>query len=303
MDTKPELKHYFELPLAIVMLSTAPILIRYTNIHPLSLIAYRLLFVAGILFILGFIKKQKFKMNKERFKIALVSSILLLHFITWINAIRNLPISVATIIYSCHPVTTAIMGRMILKEAYYKRYFIGLILSLIGMYFVSLTKNNQMEITQYGLINVILSAFFYSLYMVLSKRIRRGLDNTEYSFYLNLFSALFSFCIILIGQLIFNYQINFIHFEVKDWFVILSLTIMPSLLGHTLMVYLVHYFNLNWLSIFKLASPILSSIMAYLLFNEILTITHGIAFTFILIGLVISSNLGDIYAKRSRVNQ
>lgn len=303
MENTPTLKHYIELPFSIIMLATAPILIRYSGIHFLALIGWRLFFVSLGLFIISILFKSKISFKKSYLKIGGVSFILLLHFVTWIIAIRNLPVSVATISYACHPITTAILAKFILKEKYHKRYLVGLVFSMIGMYLVSQTKNNNMEVTSIGLISVGFSALFYSLYMVLSKKVRSGLNNIQYSFFLNLFGMIMTFFVIANLNFLGITHIESINYPLDEWKVIITLALFSSLMGHTLLLYLVHYFNLNLISIIKLASPIMSSIFAYILFKEQLTYIHGLAFTFILFGLVISSNLGEFYAKRLRTRK
>jgi drug/metabolite transporter (DMT)-like permease len=290
-------KHYMGLPIALIMLASAPILIRLSNIHFLSLISWRLVFVCALLFIINFkfpIKTISFKQKKE---IAIVGIFLFCHFITWVIAIRNLPISVATIIYATNPITTAVFAKIILKEKYHLRYFISLLISMVGIVIIANLKGSTIAVTAYGITAIILSASFYSLYMVLSKKIRKSIDNTTYSFYLNATASIIGFSYLLINNIFLENPIDIVSFSNIEWLYILLLAIFPSLLGHTLLIYLVHFFNLNWVSIFKLINPLISSFFAYIFFKESFTPTHWLAFSFILIGLINSFDLKRLYEK------
>ena len=162
---------------------------------------------------------------------------------------------------------------------------------MIGIFIIANFKNSIIPVTAFGIVSIVLSAMFYSLYMVLSKRIRQKIDNTTYSFYLNLSAGCFGFISIILYNLYSTSPIDLIYFPNIEWFYILLLAIFTSLLGHTLLIYLVHFFNLNWVSIFKLLNPLLSSFMAYIIFKESFTSTHWLAFGFILIGLINSFDL------------
>jgi len=299
MISTPTTKHYTSLPLALIMLASAPILIRFSNIHFLSLISWRLIFVCTLLFIINFkfpIRKVSFK---EIRKIAAVGLFLFLHFITWVIAVRNLPISVATIIYATNPIYTAIFGKVILKEKYHLRYFMSLLISMIGIVIIANIKGSTIPVTAFGITAIIISAIFYSLYMVLSKKIRQSTDNTTYSFYLNGSAAIFGFGCLFFNNLFFDIPINIISFQNIEWIYVLLLAVFPSLLGHTLLIYLVHFFNLNWVSIFKLINPLISSFLAYIFFKESFTVTHWVAFGFILIGLINSFDLKSLWRQKN----
>lgn len=303
MTNTPTSKEYMGLPIALLMLASAPILIRFSSIQFLSLISWRLIFVCILLFIISFKHPiQKISLLQKK-KIATVGFILLCHFVTWVIAIRNLPISVATIIYAANPISTAIFGRLILKEKYYLRYFISLLISMAGIVIIANIKGGTIPITPFGISAITASAIFYSLYMVLSKRLRQGIENTTYSFYLNLSGALIGFTLLLGYNYFTDQTINIINYPVIEWGYVILLALLPSLMGHTLLIYLVHFFNLNWISIFKLANPLFSSFLAYIFFKENFTSTHWIAFSFILVGLINSFDLKRLYGKSNRTSK
>ncbi len=308
------LKNILILALSLFMLSAAAVIVKFSTLHPIVLLFWRLLFVTLLLLPLYITqyyewyprKKSKMMMSikskpiipskKELMEILFVSFFLVGHFYTWFKGVPLLPISVASIIYATNPIYTAIIAYFVLKEEYHFRYFISFLMALLGIVITMRHDFSAHTINLQGVGLMIATAIFYSSYMALSKKMRLKRDNISYSFYLNFFAAIISL-IILIAAISFSSEsIEWITFDFHNWWVILSLAVFASLLGHTLMIYSVAHLNLNFVSIFKLFGPLLSSLMAFLVFGEKMSTDHIIGFLFVASGVIISL---DFFNKRS----
>jgi len=290
--------------LSLFMLATAPIFVKFSTLHPLALLVWRLLLVSFLL--LPFVAvKIKFRPTlKELRSISFVSILLVAHFYTWFKGVPMLPIAVATIIYATNPIYTALLGRIILREPYYPRYALSLVVCLLGILATLRPKllalwNSDASgggLSGEGVIYMLITSFFYSCYMTFSKK--RRLDqaerrgNSEYNFFLNLFACIFTFAIILIlnsfNPATSSSHVVYWNFSPANWWPIFGLALFPSLMGHVLMVYSVAHINLNFASLFKLINPLLSSLLAYLIFGEVMTMDHWIGFALVSLGVFIS---------------
>lgn len=290
------LKNILILSLSLFMLASAAVIVKFSTLHPLTLLCWRLGFVVIILFPFYLSKKQSIPNKIQLLKISFVSLFLVGHFYTWFRGVPLLPVSVATIIYATNPIYTAVISHFVLKEEYRLRYFVSFLMAIIGIVLIVKHDLQIQSISIEGVSLMITSAIFYSCYMTLSKRVRINRDNTSYSFYLNLFSVIISITILILINTFSDRPILWIGFAPFNWWVIVALAIFASVLGHTLMTYSVAHLNLNFVSIFKLMSPMLSSILAFIVFGEKMTSNHFIGFLFVASGVIISLN---IFNKRS----
>ena len=118
--------------------------------------------------------------------------------------------------------------------------------------------------------------------MVYSKRNRASLSNGVYTFYLNLITCVLGAIAIGVMITLGKLQISDLTIALSlNWKVLLLLAFLPSILGHTLMIYSLPNYNLNFISCLKLLSPLSASVMAFFLFDE--TVSENLVYGFLLV--------------------
>jgi len=85
----------------------------------------------------------------------------------------------------------------------------------------------------------------------------------------------------------FYTQQNFIGYSDISWMAVAGLILLPTLLGHLSLTYLVNFMNLSVMTCGKLIEPVLASIIAYFIFHESLLPEAWIAFFLTSISVVI----------------
>ncbi len=272
------------LNLSIFMLATAPVIVKFSKLLPISILFYRLLLVSLILF--PFALKSGIKMKRRDFsKVILASTFLFLHFLSWFSGVQKIPVGLTVIIYATNPIFTAVIGHFLIKEHFNKRFGFSLVLSFVGVAIASLSKANGV-VDFVGVFQILLAALFYSCYMVYSKRNRASVNNSTYNFYLNFFTCIMGLVAVLVLDVFIGDGRAMALPSFYEWKVLLALAIFPSIMGHTLMVYSVAHYNLNMISSLKLFSPLIASYMAYVLFNERFNENLMLGFSFVAIGVV-----------------
>lgn len=273
----------FILSVSIFMLATAPVIIKFSSLHPLAILVWRLVIVCFLL--IPFVYNKKLKLSTRSFRhIFFAACFMFLHFITWFSGVKLLPVGLITIIYATNPIYTAIFGYLFIKEKFSSKFILAFAFSILGIVIASYgsvtTKGSLL-----GVFLIFLAAVFYSAYMVYSKHNRTNVDNAVYSFYLNLMTCLIGLVFVLLGSSFMNTK-DFIPTVPFEWFILFLLALFPSLLGHSLMTYSVKHFNLNFISCFKLFSPLFASFLAYLFFKEEITEYIILGFSFVAIGVL-----------------
>lgn len=163
-------KNIFILAISLFMLSTAGVIVKFSTLHPVTLLIWRLSFVVLILMPFYLLKKQKLPTLYEMAEIAFVSIFMVGHFYTWFKGVPLLSVSVASIIYATNPIYTAIISYFVLKEEYHLRYFLSFIMAIIGIVFTVKDDFKAHSLNVEGISLMIATAILYSLYMAFSKK-------------------------------------------------------------------------------------------------------------------------------------
>jgi drug/metabolite transporter (DMT)-like permease len=260
--------HIFLYSLAIFSLSQSAHWVRWSGAPVTQLGFWRLLLAALIW--LPFVKKNEvktfFKAENQRLILWAVSAgvLLFLHLWTFQFAAQHTRIANQMILFSSNPLWTAALTLFLFREKLSWSTGLAYALSVSGILMLVFhqLKFDQQTLTGDGV--ALLSALLYSAYFISSREARHKLSNP-------LFSSLL-FAVAAIGFAIANSVLGIDllpSFSAdKTWIAILGLTLVSTMLGHSLFVYLVKYLNINWMSCGKLAEPLLASITAYFLFQE-----------------------------------
>lgn len=259
--------HQFALFLSVFMLSTAPVLVKFLTLEPIIILVWRLLFVS--LLLLPFAYKHLKLLNRHTImQVLLVSSVLTIHFWLWFKGITMLNVSVVAVIFASNPIFTAILSYFILNEPFKKRYLIAISMSVLGIYYAFLSQGKT-EVNSIGICYILAASSLYSLYMVLSKRCRKEMNNGLYTFTLNFGALVLGIVVFIISTLLSGSSFNaLLEVDTFSFQMLFLLALMPSVLGHTLMIYSVSFFNLNFISCLKLLSPLSASALGIYFFDD-----------------------------------
>lgn len=196
-----------------------------------------------------------------------------LHLWTYKFAAKNTSVSNTVILFASNPVWASLGAIVFFRESVTRRLLISYVLALMGVYLLVAHDFGLRPETRYGDWSALLSAVFYSAYMLTGKKARLYYGNTFYSFVQYAICAgLFYVCTWQTGAPLGGY-------DPLSWYAVAGLVILPTFVGHFSMTYLVRHMDLTLMSCGKLIEPVLASIMAYYMFHEFLNPYAWIAFT------------------------
>ena len=250
--------------LALVSLSTSPNWAKLNHMSSATLGFYRLAGASLLLFLYLFLSKKLKKINFDRnFVWALCSGFFFfLHLWTYKYASKHTLVSNTMILFATNPVWATLGGQVFFKENIKPRVIFAYMLALIGV-FMLVAQNLQLTPENHlGNISALISAFFYALYMLTSKKARLHMANNDFSL------ILYSTCALMFGIAILSTNSPMTGFDAISWWSVLGLIILPTFLGHMSFTYLVKHMNLSLMSCGKLIEPIIATIFAYFLFGE-----------------------------------
>jgi len=282
--------------LALVSLSTSPNWAKLNHMSSETLGFYRLagasLLLFAYLLLTKKLKKIKFDQN---FVWALTSGFFFfLHLWTYKFASKNTLVSNTMILFATNPIWATLGGQVFFKENIKPRVIFSYMLALIGVFMLvaqtlQLTPENHL-----GNVSALVSAFFYALYMLTSKKARLHMENFDFSL------IQYSICAAMFGIAVLSTNSQMTGFDAISWWSVLGLIILPTFLGHLSFTYLVKHMNLSLMSCGKLIEPIIATIFAYFLFNEHLG--SNAIYAFILTGVSVLILFWPTLNKRANIS-
>lgn len=285
-------KYVFVGVVAGVSFGTAAIFIRFIKgISYIDIAFWRLIIGGSILLALNapFMNKTGLIELKNSLKsVSLMGIFLALHFIFFIKSIADTFVLNATILVNTAPVITLVIAWLFKRDKIERRDVIATLLAFFGV----LTTVNfliSFRVSVIGDIEAFLASILISLYAIVGREIRREGDIPPFILASVIYYS--AIPVVLLANFIMTGKLFSVPVGMDLIFVIL-LGLIPTGIGHTLMIYALKGLKSYEAQIFGLIEPIAASILALLIFSEIPPLTSIIGSMFIIIGIFLISYKG-----------
>lgn len=284
--------------LALICLSTSPNWAKLNHM-PVEILGFWRLAIAAVALGTWAIFSKTLTLKSQKwihFRWVILSGVFFfLHLWTYKYASKTTTVSNTMILFASNPLWASVGGAFFFQERITGRLIISYLLAVLGIYIL---VHHQIEFSEQGIqgdISALISAAFYSAYMLTGKKARQHVDNTTFSF------VQYSVCAVCFAFTALYTQNSFAGYDSISWISVAGLVLLPTFLGHFTLTYLVKHMNLTVLSCGKLLEPIFASIMAYFVFHEQLETHSWIAFLLTSAGVFILFAPG-LFKKSARAN-
>jgi drug/metabolite transporter (DMT)-like permease len=271
------------LPIGIIAISTASIFIKLCDAPALIIAAYRMLFASLMLIpFAGYRKIWKGRSRSEIGWLILSGIFLSLHFAFWIASLKYTSVASSVVLVTTHPIFVGLGAWFFLKERLGLNLILGIGLSvfgsgLIGYGDIALSKEALMGD---GL--ALLGAMVASGYFLVGRKMRKDQDLLSYIFPVYSTAAL----ILILFALIF--QKPFFGYSSSTYFYLFLLALIPQLIGHTTFNWALKYLPASIVVVTILGEPVGSTILAYFILGEGLTMWKVLGGLFIFAGILLA---------------
>lgn len=245
---------------------TAAIFIRFIiGLDALTIGFYRLLIASSILLAIKFLLGQKIKITMPGtsfLRLSILGFLLGFHFALFIQSVKITTVINATVLVNTTPAITLLIYWAWYRERPPAIKIIGLLLSLTGVFLISIFDIRFSFSSTVGDLLSLIAATLWAIYLIIGKPIREKDDilSTMPIIY-------FMGCIaLMILSLVFG---EFVIPTAEQWLPLLGLSIFPTAIGHTL-----HFSSMKSLkpyqtSVLALLEPITATLLALVFFDEI----------------------------------
>ena len=258
--------------IGLLSISTSPIVAKSLASSGTIIAFWRMLLASFFLWSYSLLcfKNLKGLSYSNKIRTSLAGILLGIHFIFFFEAIKITTIANATFLGTIAPFFTLIIELVVFKRHYKKIVYIGLLISFIGTLFV-LTNNFDLSSKfTIGNIYAILCSLAISISFLIAEKVRDTEGTIEYTRMLYGIAAL---TIFIIGSF---YTQTFIIIEKTEVVGFIFLALIPTILGHNIFYYCLKFTTPTIVGTIPLGEPIIASIIAFFLFNELISLNTAI---------------------------
>ena len=303
MNPRPPIQPLLVLAFGILAVSTASVFIRYAQEYAPSLViaAYRLTIASLILTPLALTgrRQELAGLGRKSLVLGLLSGFFLaLHFATWISSLEYTSVASSVVLVSTTPLWVALLSPFTLKERINRNVWIGMGLALIGGIIVGVSDSCSWHggslvcppVSEFikgqaffGDMLALIGALMGASYIIIGRRLRAGMSLIGYIF------IVYGMAAVVLIILVFSagYPATGYPPIAYVWFLLLALV--PQLLGHSSFNWALKYLSAAYVSISLLGEPIGSTILAYIILDEVPSGIKIFGAILILAGIYIAS--------------
>jgi len=219
------------LAIAVLAVSSSGPMIAACAAPALAIAFWRCFIGASVTAPFAWFKNQEVWRNLTRRELlgaALAGLFLGLHFATWIPSLRYTSIAASTAIVATQVVWAALIAHALGTKAPRREWF-GIAISLIGVIMLTGIDVSLNRTALIGDLLALLGAMFAAAYMTVGQQVRKTIPTSVYTALVYGAAA----AVLLVFVLVSNSPLS--GYAARDWILILSLTAIAQLLGHTLM--------------------------------------------------------------------
>jgi drug/metabolite transporter (DMT)-like permease len=286
---------YFQAPSYILgviigssFIGASPIFVRLSTLEPFAIGFFRFFIALPFLWLWMVIDTvvtpdpKHPTQGKEYLLVALAGLCFALDIATWHHSLNHTSIVNSTLLNNMTPIFVTLIAWLALGEKLTALALLGVILALIGTFFLVLGEGQIGEFNLLGDSLALLSALFFSGYVLIIKHLRSYFSAPT----LMAWSSIS--CMYCLAFLMFIGERNIIPIHLEEWWPLIGLGIVVHTLGQGLIAISLKHLSASFSSITMLIAPMVSALLAWLIFQESFTLTKILGGIIIITGIMIA---------------
>lgn len=258
-----KLKNYFHLHFLVFIAGFTAILGDLISIEAISLVWFRMVIAAILMFIYIKIVKVKLKINlRALIRLSIAGVIIALHWVTFFASIKEANISIALAMFSSGAFFASLIEPIIYKRSIIWYEILFGVIVIMGVFVITQSEIKYLT----GILLGISSAFLSSLFAVLNGKFLKLHTATVISFYEFLSGVLFiSLYIMIFGE---GFSINFFSLSQSDFGYLFILASACTAYAFIASVYVMKLISPYTVVLTYNLEPVYGILMAVILFPE-----------------------------------
>lgn len=276
---------YLAIIIGVISLSTAAVFVKMVIDVPAAVTAnYRLLLAFILLLPYVLLKKREElkKLAKKEWLLTFFAGIsLAIHFIVWFESLQYTSVASSVVFVTLQPIFAFIGTYIIFQERFSSGTIISMFIALFGGIIIAWGDFQIAEKALYGDFLALLGALLITVYFLFGQGVRTKISVISYTCIAYGIGAF----VILVYNLVNSNSLT--GYSTFHWVVFLGLAIFPTILGLNLLNWSLKWVSTSVISMAILFEPIGASILAYLIFGDLITWSQWLGGTIVIFGLLL----------------
>ncbi len=202
----------------------------------------------------------------------------------WTHSLTKTSVANSTFLTYLNPLWTTLLGWLIWRQNFDKRFLIGMVVAIIGASIIGVEDVQFATGSLQGDGIAILASICFSIYLLIVEKLRGSFSAEAILFWTSLFSTLWILPIALIME---N---RLFPYSWQSWVFVILLGMICQVLGQGLVNYCLQHLSSGFVAISLLLTPIITTIFAWVIFSESLSFLNVVAFAIILLGIYLAKS-------------
>jgi len=270
---KPTIHPYFILISGILAISTGAIFARLADAPSLVIAAYRVGLASLFLVPIAFWRARdelKSLSSSDLKTTLLAGAFLAMHFATWISSLKYTSISNSVVLVSMSPLWVGVFAPLFLKEKIKRLTLVSILLSIFGCAIIGSGDVAGGGRALWGDFLALMGGLCAAGYLILGSRLRKKLSLLVY------ISICYGSAAIILWAVVLVMDLRISGFSGQTLWAIWGLALISQIIGHSCYNWALGYCSATLVALSFLGEPVGSTILAYLLFREDLTLTKAV---------------------------
>ena len=269
--------YFLMLALGATLIGFAPIFVKWSDLSPAAITFWRMLLALPLLTGFNYVINKKIffrvKSKKTIFYTALASLAFTTDLTLWHYSMNITSVANATIIVNSAPIFVALLAFIFYKELPAKGFGKSFLITYVGIIGLIIFSNNYANGKIFGDLLCMIAAIFYAVYLLIISKLNKE-TSLNIIFYTTFFCCLFSLVPIMINSK------SFIPISRFEWINMFLMAFLCQFGGQFLITFGIGKISASNGSIGLLMQPLTATLLAALIFSEILNLMQ-IVFVFI----------------------
>ena len=288
VPTAPTINPYFALLVGVFTVSTGAIFARLASDAPaLVIAAYRVGLATLVIVPVAWLKVRHELLSLSRRDLGLASLaglFLALHFGTWISSLNYTSVANSVVLVNTNPLWVGLLTPLVTKERMKPGVVIGILLSVSGGVIIGAGDFSGGGDALWGDALALVGSWCAAGYLLLGRSLRRRLSLLAYICVCYAGAAIFLWILVLSLGL----PISGFSGSTYNW--LIAMALISQLIGHSSYNWALKWFSASLIAVSLLGEPVLSTLLAYILFHEGLTVPKLIGGVMILLAIYVTSS-------------
>ncbi|MGD1702670.1 DMT family transporter [Dapis sp. BLCC M229] len=204
--------------------------------------------------------------------------------ILWTWSLTKTSVANSTLLTNLNPLWTTLLGWSIWGQHFDKRFLIGMGVAMVGACIIGIEDLQVATGNLQGDGVAVLASICFSIYLLIVEKLRKKFSAETILFWSSLFSTLWILPIVLVMEdRVFPYSW-------QSWVLVILLGFVCQVLGQGLVNYCLKRLSSAFVAISLLLAPVITAILAWIIFSESLSLLNGGAFAVVLLGIYLAKS-------------